>query len=354
MSDDRTEKPTAKRLREAREKGQLPRSRDLGSAASLLAAIMTLSWLGGSMHTTLTTVIEQSLRRMGDNPAAGLGAGEVVNIATQVMLALAAVVGPLAFAAITAIIAAQTAQGGFVFASEALGFDLSKLSPATGIKRLGPSQGGMALLKAFIATTVIAFFAWKAVKAGLNDSIGLTRLGALAAAKEGWTGALTLFRQAAIAMFVMACLDYGVQRWQFMRGQRMTKQEIKDEHKLQEGSPEVKGRVRRIQRDLVRRRMRAAVKQATVVVVNPTHYAVALEYNRAVMAAPRVVAKGRGFVALRIKEMAREFSVPIVENPPLARALHKHAEVGDVIPAALFEAVAEVLAYLIKLRQLVL
>jgi flagellar biosynthesis protein FlhB len=354
MSDERTEKPTSKRLREARDKGKLPRSRDLGQAAALLASVMTLSWLGGSMHQTLVNALRQSLRRMGENPMAGIGPNEVVSIASSCLLTIGAVTGPLALATVAAIVAAQTVQGGFVFASEALTFDLNRLNPAEGIKRLGPSQGGIALLKAFLATSVIAYIGWKAVTAGLADSVGLTRLSAVAAAEVGWAETLALLRKAALALFVLAGADYGVQRWQFMRGQRMSKQEIKDEHKLQEGSPEVKGRVRRIQRDLVRRRMMSAVKKATVVVTNPTHYAVALEYNRAIMAAPRVVAKGRGFVALRIRELAREHGVPIIENPPLARALHKHAEVGDVIPAALFEAVAEVLAYLIKLRQLVL
>jgi flagellar biosynthetic protein FlhB len=161
-------------------------------------------------------------------------------------------------------------------------------------------------------------------------------------------------RKSAIALVVLACADYGVQRWRFMKSQRMTKQEVKDEQKDLEGNPEIKGRVRRIQFDLRRKRMMAAVPRATVVVTNPTHYAVALEYVRGGLPAPRVVAKGRGFVALRIREIAREHNVPIIENPPLARALYAGAEVGDMIPGALFEAVAEVLAYLIRLKQLVL
>jgi flagellar biosynthetic protein FlhB len=354
MSSDRTEKPTAKRLKEARDKGQLPRSRDLGQAASLFAAVTVLSYLGGHMHGTLVAAIQSAFGRAGEDPLVGLGPNEVSTMATEGMWTIVAVAGPLALAAAITVVAMQSAQGGFLFATEALTPDLSRLSPAKGIKRLGPSQGGLALLKAFVACAIIAFLAWKAVHASLAESLGLTRMSAVSAAQVGWTETLALIRQASIALFMLAGFDYGVQRYQFMKGQKMTKKEVKDEHRLQEGDPQVKSRVRRIQMDLVRRRMMAAVQRATVVVTNPTHYAVALEYDRSSMAAPRIVAKGRGFVALRIRELARQHGVPIVENPPLARALHKHAEVGDVIPAALFEAVAEVLAYLIRLRQLVL
>jgi len=354
MSGERTEKPTAKRLREAREKGQLPRSRDLGQAAGLLAAVAVFSFYSGRMADTLAAAVKRAFVRMGDNPLAGIGPHEVTSLAADGLAVVGLVVGPLAFATVAAVAAVQTAQGGFVFAGKALTFDLAKLSPASGLKKLASPESLAALTKALLATAVIVYLAWRAVETGLLHSVGLTRIGADAAAQAGWTETLGLMRRAGIALFVLAAADYAWVRWRFMRGNRMTKQEVKDEHRLQEGNPEVKGRLRRIQRDLVRRRMLAAVSKATVVVTNPTHYAVALEYHRAVMTAPRVVAKGRGFVALRIRELAREHGVPIVENPPLARALHTHADVGDAIPAALFEAVAEVLAYLIRLRQLVL
>jgi flagellar biosynthetic protein FlhB len=248
----------------------------------------------------------------------------------------------------------QTAQGGLVIAFEALTLDLSRLSPAQGIKRLGFSQGGIEFLKAMVSATVISIIAWQAGRAVLENSLGFARVGPVYAAQIGWNDVLTLMRNVAIALVVLACADYWVQRWRFMKSQRMTLQEVKDDHKAGEGSPETKSRVRRIQNETARRRMMAAVPHATVVITNPTHYAVALEYTRGRLPAPRVVAKGRGFVALRIREIAREQGVPIVENPPLARALYEGAEVGDMIPGALFEAVAEVLAYLIRLKQLVL
>lgn len=354
MSSDRTEKPSAKRLREAREEGQIPRSRDLAQSAALLATVMMFSGYGGEMLETMTVGLKRALVRMGEDPLQVLGPNEVMSLTAEGLRTVAFVAGPLALASIAAVVAIQTVQGGFIFAPKAVSFDLGRLSPLQGLKKLAPSQSGFAVLKAVLATVVVGFLAWRSIQTGLFDSVGLTRLSAVSAARIGWDETLSLMRRAGFALFALAAADYGYVRWQFMRARRMTKQEVKDEHRLQEGNPEVKGRLRRIQRDMVRRRMLAAVQRATVVVTNPTHFAVALEYQRATMVAPRVVAKGRGFVALRIRELAREHGVPIVENPPLARALHKHAEVGDVIPAALFEAVAEVLAYLIRLRQLVL
>jgi flagellar biosynthetic protein FlhB len=332
----------------------VPRSRDLGQAAALLACVMVFTFLGDRMLGALTESIRRALWRMGQSPLAAIDPNEVTTIALQGMWTLTLVVGPLAAGAVVAVVALQAAQGGVTMASEALTFDLSRLSPAQGLRRLLPSQGGIALAKAIAACAVIVFIGWKAVAAGLASSGPMTRVSAVAAAQVGWTEVLALLRKAGIALLLLAGADYLDTRWQFMRSHRMTKQEVRDEHKLLEGNPEIKSRVRRIQRELVRRRMLAAVPRATLVITNPTHYAVALEYVRGALPAPRVVAKGQNFMALRIREIAREHGVPIVENPPLARALYQETEIGDLIPGALFEAVAEVLAYLIRLRQLVL
>jgi flagellar biosynthetic protein FlhB len=174
------------------------------------------------------------------------------------------------------------------------------------------------------------------------------------AAAEGWSHLQRLLTQVGIALLAIAGADYGLQSWRHFSSLKMTKQELKDEAKSNEGSPEVKARVRRIQREMNRKRMMTAVKTATVVITNPTHYAVALEYRRSSMSAPIVVAKGRDHVAMRIKKIAREAGVPLVENVALAQGLYKSAEVGDEIPGALFGAVAEVLAYLVRIKQLLL
>jgi flagellar biosynthetic protein FlhB len=171
---------------------------------------------------------------------------------------------------------------------------------------------------------------------------------------RAWATIEHVIRQSLVALAATGMADYGYQRWQFMRSMRMTKEEVREESKLTDGNPEIKGRVRRVQREMVRRRMLASVPKATVVITNPTEYAVALEYHRDSMGAPKVVAKGRNLLAVRIKTIARDHGVPTVENVPLARALYASVEVGETIPPELFEAVAEVLAYLIRLKQLVL
>jgi flagellar biosynthetic protein FlhB len=163
-----------------------------------------------------------------------------------------------------------------------------------------------------------------------------------------------LLWRAGFALLAIGGLDFGIQKWRLTRSLKMTKQELKDEARSGEGNPEIKARVRRIQREMFRKRMLQAVPRATVVLTNPTHFAVALEYKRDKAAAPVVIAKGADLIAAKIREVAREHSIPIVENPPLTRALYKECEVGEVIPGQLFGAVAEVLAYLIRIKQLVL
>jgi flagellar biosynthetic protein FlhB len=173
-------------------------------------------------------------------------------------------------------------------------------------------------------------------------------------AAYAWDQLWTLLWRSSLALAVLAAGDYIFQHWRWLSGLKMTRQELRDEAKSQDGNPEMKSRIRRIQRDMARKRMLTAVKTATVVITNPTHFAVALEYRRSEMTAPRVVAKGQDELALRIRKIAREAGVPIVENVALARALYKNADVGDSIPASLFGAVAEILAYLVRLKQLIL
>jgi len=354
MSSDKTEKPTGRRLKQARKKGQIARSRDLAGALSLLAGVMVLGWTGTTMAQTLGGQVRRALLRMGEAPLAGIGPGEVSTLAIEAAATLGAVCGPLALATVLTVVAVQAAQGGLLFATEALTFDLSRMSPANGLRRLGPSQGGVDTLKAIAISIAIVALAYQGITAVIAASPGLARLGPLSGAATGWNDSLALLRRLSVLLLVFAAADYGIQRWRFMKSVRMSKQEVRDDHKLTEGNPEIKSRVRRIQMEMTRRRMFAAVPKATVVITNPTHYAVAIEYHRGAMAAPRVLAKGQNLIAQRIKAIAREHHVPVVENPPLARALYSGVEIGDFIPAALFEAVAEVLAYLIKLRQLVL
>jgi flagellar biosynthetic protein FlhB len=175
----------------------------------------------------------------------------------------------------------------------------------------------------------------------------------VASGLSAWEHTVLFLKRAAITLIALAAGDFGLQKWRTGQSLKMTKQEVKDDMKMSEGNPEIKARVRRVQREMIRKRMLAAVPKATVVVTNPTHFAVALRYQRG-QAAPEVVAKGADALALKIRTIAREHGVPIIENPPLARAIYKQVEVGEFIPGDLFEAVAEMLAYMIRLKQLVL
>ncbi len=354
MPNDRTEKPTPRRLREARRKGQIVRSRDLVHAGSLAAVLLALAWAGAWMVGLLGRAIGGALEQLHRFPARDLGQEEMGALALAGFGRLVLIVGPVALTAIAATVALFVLQGGWVVAAEPVHLNFGKLNPANGFKRLGFSMSGIDTLKMLVLVTVLSFLSYRIVMASIDSSGQLARLSPVQATLAGWVDAERLLRQCALAMLVVAGADYAVQRWRFMRSLKMTKQEVKDDLKMTEGNPEIKARIRRLQMSMARKRMLSAVPKATVVVTNPTHYAVALEYRRSVMAAPRVLAKGRGLLAERIKAIARDHGVPTVENVALAQALYKTVEVGELIPAALFEAVAEVLAYLIRLKQLVL
>lgn len=354
MAEDKTEHPTAKKLKDAKKKGQIPRSRDLAVAAASIAAVIALAQFGERLMTGLAERLARDLTHFGDTPVRAVTAGDVNSIAINALIGLTVLVGPIAIATVVAGVGVQGLQGGWNFSVEALQFDVSRLSPANGIKRFGAMQSGMDTLKSLVAVAVIAWLGWITVQSVLADGPRMAWLTPYDSALLGWEHARTFLWRVAIGLLALALADYGLQHYRFISSLKMTKQEVRDEAKSQDGSAEVKGRVRQIQRDMARRRMINDVGRATVVITNPTHYAVALEYRRGEMAAPIVIAKGADFIAAQIRERARKHGVPMVENKPLAQTLFKTAEVGDAIPASLFAAVAEVLAQLIRLKQLVM
>ncbi len=354
MSQDRTEQPTSKRLRDARERGQIARSKDVQDTVQLAAALAALGWLGSYMIGSLATRVGTGLDSIDRAARGNLEGAELTGLATGYTVGLALLVGPVALAAIAGSLGAVTFQGGWNFSAEPLKPKLDRLSPANGLKRLLPSRAGIDLIRMLIVASALVWVSWNSLETVVERSAVLSRLAPAAAAASVWDLTFGLAKRALIVFGVVAAADFLFRRWQHRRSLRMTKQEVKDENKMLEGNPEIKGRVRRVQREMMRRRMLAAVPKATVVITNPTHVAVALEYRRDSMQAPRVVAKGADLLAQRIKDVAREHGIPAVENVALARALYASAEVDQPIPAELFEAVAEVLAYLIKLKQLAL
>ena len=350
---DKTEQPTGKRLKDARKKGQIARSRDVTQVATLAAGLAVLTWWGGRMLMTLRDTVTGLILRMDTDPLGEIGPRLVTNLIVSSGVTVALVVGPLGVAIIAASVASQTLQGGWNFSVETLKIDFTKLSPSKGLSRLTPGKAWADLLKTLVLATVLVVLFEQVISSRLLHSDYLARVHPIQAWWVGWQDGLLLIRRALIVLVFTAAADYAMQKRRFTQSLKMTKKEVQDDHKQTEGNPETKSRVRRIQRQIATRRMLADTASATVVITNPTEYAVALTFERAVMPAPRVVALGRGLMARRIRAIARDHDVPIVENRSLAQALFRGTAVGDTIPAALFEAVAEVLAYLIRLKQLV-
>jgi len=352
-NQEKTEEASAKRRREAREKGQVALSNELLSAVMLLAGLGTLLLAGGSMMQILgRTVVRstESLPRLGPAELDLVGLTAAIGGAGDALIeVLAIVAAPLLVIGLVV----GYGQVGFHVAPKALAWDLSRLNPIKGMKRMFSARAavraGMALLKiALIGATmgwvVVDRIPPLATLVGSDLGPALAAVGAVAL--RGTVGAL-------VAILALALLDLGFQRWQHTKDLRMSKQEVKEEFKQTEGDPHVRARVRQVQREMASRRMMAAVPRATVVVTNPTHYAVALAYEskgKEGARAPRCVAKGVDHLARRIKDVAREAGVVCFEDVALARALHAQVEIGGEIPEDLYEAVASVLAYVYRVK----
>jgi flagellar biosynthetic protein FlhB len=351
---EKTEKPSVKRLKEARERGQVAVSRDVSMALGSLASTGVLVAAGSFFLQRLAATITGTLSHFGDAPLREMRGEDLVPLVMSGGTLVALTAGPIALAAAATGVLSSVLQSGFNVSTSPLTPNFGRLSPVNGFKKLAPSRAGLDTLKAIVTASILSVLAYRVGNTLALDAGRLTWASPAASASRAWGDAVRLLWQAGFALLAIGSLDFGLQKWRLHQSLRMTKQEVKDEARLGEGSPEIKARVRRIQREMFRKRMLQAVPRATVVLTNPTHFAVALEYKRDKTAAPVVIAKGADLIAAKIREIARDHSVPIIENPPLTRALFKECEVGDVIPGQLFGAVAEVLAYLIRIKQLVL
>jgi flagellar biosynthetic protein FlhB len=345
--DQRTESATPKRIEEARKKGQVPRSRDLNSAAVLLAGGIGLSALGSLLGGQLAAMMKDAFEF---TRAEAMGEGQTTaafaDASLQALLAGAPLLGVLLLAAILA----PLAIGGWNFSTDAFAAKWERLDPIAGIGRVFSVNGVFELLKSLARFAVVAVVAvlvlWH--QADKLLLLGREPLQLAIGSSLRLVGAALIWLAASLVL--IAAVDVPLALWQHFRSLRMTKEEVRQENKETEGSPEVKGHIRSRQQALARRRMMQEVPKADVVVTNPTHYAVALRYEDTKMRAPIVVAKGADLIAARIREIAAESGVPILEAPPLARALHKHCDLGDAVPAQLYQSVAQVLAYVYQLH----
>lgn len=345
--DNKSEKPTQRKLRKAREKGQVARSKEVSSAAVLLGGLLVLLFFGQKVLQTLEWEMKNLLNF---HVPAEITVSYLSGIATGVGARIAIVVIPVLLATFLFSVAANVLQGGLAFSTQTLGFHLEKLNPKNGLSRIFSKNGFVELGKSILLLAAVGFISYQVVSEyfPLYPRLILMDVRKL----FHWTTLISyqVFIRVAVLLAVVALADYLFQRYRFMEQLKMTKQEVKEEFKETEGDPITKGRIRRIQREMARKRMMADVPTADVVITNPTHYSVALSYKVETMDAPKVVAKGVGFLALKIRELAQENGVPLVENKPLAQTLYKSVEIGASIPSNLYKAVAEILAYIYKAK----
>lgn len=345
---EKTEQATPKRREDARRKGQVARSSELSSIAILAAGLLALSALGGYMFDQLGIFMVDALT---NGIFIELDPGSLhLSIGTWA-LGYARVVVPVVALLVVAALGINYAQVGVLFTLQPLTPKAERISPLSGLKRIFSSRGLVELAKGLFKIGAVVYVTYLTIDSDMDSLIAYMDMSVGQIFTLSGDITITLAFRIVLLLLIMAILDYAFQRWEYEKNLRMTRQEVREEVKQQEGDPMVRSRIRALQREMSQRRMMDDVMTADVVVTNPTHVAVALKYDMENMPAPRVVAKGQRLVAQRIKELARDAGVPLVENKPLARALFKVVRIGDEIPEDLFKAVAQVLAFVFQLKR---
>lgn len=349
FSEEKTETATPKRRREAREKGQVAKSRELVTAILLLVTFLTIRIFAKSIYGNLTDLITFFLSNPVDAENA-VKPGDLITVYLQCLWIFAKVMAPIMGIAALVAVAVNYLQVGFLFTLKPLVPKFNKLNPIEGFKNIFSKNALVELIKSILKIGIVGYVIYSYLK---NNFIVIPELLAMdmqsTAAFIGNTIINTGIRVAAV-LIVISLFDYGYQFWQFEKNLRMSKQEIKEEYKMTEGNPQIKSKIKEKQRQMSMRRMMTEVPKADVVITNPTHFAIAVKYDASKAEAPIVLAKGKDIIAQKIKEIAKENNVPTVENRPLAQALYKSVEIGDMVPAELYKAVAEVLAFVYGLK----
>jgi flagellar biosynthetic protein FlhB len=345
---ERTEQPTERRLQEARRKGQVPRSRELNTLMVLLSSAAAIWILGGGAVATMADLVTAALT---PNKELLTDPEQVPVFFMQIMFAALLLIAPFLLVTLLAALVGPASMGGLVFSAESLVFKLDKLDPIKGLGRIFALKGLVELVKTLLKFGLVLLAAVAIFLTVEREILGLTTMDLqVALSRSAYLLTWALLALSATLILVVS-IDVPFELWNHNKQLKMTRQEIRDEMKESDGRPEVKQRVRQLQREASQRRMMQDVPTADVVITNPTHYAVALKYDQSGRGAPRVVAKGKDLVALQIRAIATQHDVVVYEEPPLARALFASTEIGQEIPGALFLAVAKVLAYVFHLRQ---
>jgi len=346
-SQEKTEEATAHRLKKALDDGQVAKSMELSSVAIVGLGFMAMIALG-------PFVVDKSKEFMTHTftmaPTTSLNVGAFVTVFRDSLVSFFLTIGPFMLAMVVIGVLINISQVGVRFTTKPMEPKFDKLDPIAGFKRVFSGKMAVEYLRDIIKVLLVSYLAYIIISHDVMDFFELMDSPTERFASQFGSLALLLALKVAAGLMVLAIFDFAFQRYEHKKKLRMTKQEIKEESKDTDGNPVLKGRIRQAQREMARKRMMQDVPTADVVVTNPTHFAVALKYDKSSMEAPTVVAKGQRLIAQRIKELAREHGVPVIENKPLARSLFKVCEIGSTIPAKLYKAVAEVLAYVYQLK----
>ncbi|MDR1657995.1 MAG: flagellar biosynthesis protein FlhB [Deltaproteobacteria bacterium] len=347
-SGEKSEEATGHKLHQAREKGQVPKSMEINAAVVLLAAAAGLALLGPLGWERVVRIFRHFFWRFSEISSSSTEMLATIKLAAWESLIL---IIPFAMIILIVSVAINIYQlGGFMMVSDTLAPKFDRLNFISGFGRLFKVKTLVECLKSIFKMTIIFLVGYLVIRDHIDDFVLMVDMNPLTIGITVLKISLEIFIKTCLLLLVLAALDYGYQRWQFMQDMKMTKQEVKDEYKQIEGDPLIKNRIRQAQREASKKRQLNDVPKADVVVANPTHFAVALMYDRSKAPAPMVVAKGQDFMAQRIKDIAKENGVPVFENKPLAQALYRAVEVGQLIPVEFYKAVAEVLSYIYRVK----
>jgi len=344
---ERTEPASPRRREQARQRGQVSRSAELTSALVLLVGYFSLRYAAPGGYRVLRDLTVSTFSHLS---TADWTVESVQQLSLTVLTASGRMLWPVLLAGVVVAVTVDLAQVGFVFTLEPLALHFDRLNPLSGLQRLFSRRAAMEFAKSLLKLALVGWVVYAAIRKQWSMFPTLVEMDLLVALGKLAGLAMTVFLRAALVLLLVAAGDFAFQRWDYAQSLKMTKQEVKQEFQETEGNPQIRGKIRERQRALARRRMLSDVPKADVVVTNPTHFAVALKYESGRMAAPVVVAKGQDYLAQKIKDIAREAGVAIVENQSLARSLFAAVEVGEPVPADLYQAVAEVLAFVYRLK----
>jgi flagellar biosynthetic protein FlhB len=345
---EKTEQATSKRKQDAREKGQVAKSRELASVAVLGACLIYFYFGASAMANRMMDLMKLYFRQSGQ---LSISIDSLQFFLFDLAFQISTLLIPFLLVAFIAGFVVNILQVGFLFSWEAITPKFSKIDPIKGFQRLFSLRSLEEFFKVILKIAIVGIVAYLTIKGESRMIVPLIDLNAIDIISYIGKVSFKILYTTCLVLVILAILDYAYQKWEHERSLKMSKQEIKEENKQTEGDPLIKGRIKRLQREIARKRMMAAVPKADVVITNPTHFAVAIHYEPETMNAPRVIAKGAGFIAEKIKEIARNNGVPIVENKAVAQVLYKMVTVEQTIPENLYKAIAEILAYVYSLKQ---